>query len=80
MTIFASGTEVAVAMAARELLKAEGIAARVVSTPCWELFERQDAAYRAAVIGDARRCGSPSRRRCARAGSASSARTASSSA
>ena len=42
-TIFASGTEVAVAMAARELLKAEGIAARVVSTPCWELFERQDA-------------------------------------
>jgi transketolase len=50
-TIFASGTEVAVAMAARELLRAEGIGARVVSTPCWELFERQDAAYRAAVIG-----------------------------
>ena len=43
-TIFASGTEVAVAMAARALLKAEGVAARVVSTPCWELFERQDAA------------------------------------
>ncbi len=40
-------------MAARELLQADGIAARVVSTPCWELFERQDAAYRAAVIGDA---------------------------
>jgi transketolase len=52
-TIFASGTEVAVAMAARELLKADGIAARVVSTPCWELFERQDGAYRAAVIGTA---------------------------
>ena len=26
---------------------------RVVSTPCWELFERQDGAYRAAVIGEA---------------------------
>ncbi|MFI4994986.1 MAG: transketolase, partial [Hyphomicrobiales bacterium] len=52
-TIFASGTEVAVAMAARELLKAEGVAARVVSTPCWELFDRQDRAYRAAVIGKA---------------------------
>jgi transketolase len=35
------------------LLKAEGIAARVVSTPCWELFERQDGAYRAKVIGQA---------------------------
>jgi len=34
-------------------LKAEGIAARVVSTPCWELFDRQDAAYRAQVIGRA---------------------------
>jgi transketolase len=52
-TIFASGTEVAVAMAARELLQAQGIAARVVSTPCWELFERQDEAYRTTVIGDA---------------------------
>ncbi len=52
-TIFASGTEVAIAMAARALLKVEGIAARVVSTPCWELFERQDPAYRAAVIGTA---------------------------
>src|ERR1700684_3553159 len=39
VSIFASGTEVAVAMAARGLLEAEGIGARVVSTPCWELFE-----------------------------------------
>jgi transketolase len=52
-TIFASGTEVAIAMAARELLRAERIAARVVSTPCWELFERQEGAYRAKVIGQA---------------------------
>jgi len=40
-------------MAARGLLTAEGIGARVVSTPCWELFERQDAAYQAEVIGTA---------------------------
>jgi transketolase len=53
VTIFASGTEVAIAVAARELLKTDGIAARVVSTPCWELFERQDGAYRASVIGTA---------------------------
>ena len=53
VTIFASGTEVAVAMAARAQLQAEGIGARVVSTPCWELFDRQDAAYRASVIGEA---------------------------
>jgi len=39
--------------AARALLKVEGIPARVVSTPCWELFERQDETYRAAVIGTA---------------------------
>jgi transketolase len=53
VTIFASGTEVGVALAAQTLLKAEGVAARVVSTPCWELFEKQSAAYRKAVIGDA---------------------------
>ena len=53
VTIFASGTEVGVALAAQTLLQAEGIAARVVSTPCWELFEKQSAAYRKAVIGEA---------------------------
>ncbi len=52
VTIFASGTEVSVALAARELLEADGIGARVVSTPCWELFEAQPADYRAAVIGE----------------------------
>jgi transketolase len=52
-TIFASGTEVAIAMAARGKLQAEGIVARVVSTPCWELFERQSAAYQAETIGAA---------------------------
>jgi len=52
-TIFATGTEVAIAMAARERLQAQGVATRVVSAPCWELFDRQEAAYRAAVIGKA---------------------------
>ncbi len=52
-TLFASGTEVAIAMAARDLLQAAGIATRVVSTPCWELFDRQSPKYRAEVIGTA---------------------------
>jgi len=51
VTFFASGSEVELAMQARELLKADGIAARVVSMPCWALFEKQDATYRDAVIG-----------------------------
>jgi transketolase len=51
VTLFASGTEVAVAVAAWERLRARGIGARVVSTPCWELFDRQSGPYRAAVIG-----------------------------
>ena len=52
VTIFASGTEVAVAMAAREKLESEGIGTRVVSTPCWELFFAQTDRYQAAVIGE----------------------------
>ena len=52
VTIFASGTEVSVAMAARDLLEAEGIGARVVSTPCWELFDAQPTDYQARVIGE----------------------------
>ena len=53
VTIFASGTEVAVAVAARDILQAKGKPTRVVSTPCWELFAQQDAAYQAATIGQA---------------------------
>ncbi|WP_297507575.1 transketolase [uncultured Caulobacter sp.] len=53
VTIFASGTEVGVAVAARAILQAEGKPTRVVSTPCWELFAKQDAAYQASVIGTA---------------------------
>ncbi|MET0273735.1 MAG: transketolase, partial [Phenylobacterium sp.] len=52
VTLFASGTEVPIALAARDLLQAEGIGARVVSTPCWELFEQQTDRYKAAVIGE----------------------------
>jgi len=51
VTIFASGSEVSVAVAARELLEAEGVGARVVSTPCWELFDAQPTDYQDAVIG-----------------------------
>ena len=50
-TIFATGTEVPLALAARERLQAEGVPTRVVSVPCWRLFTLQDAAYRAQVIG-----------------------------
>jgi transketolase len=50
-TLLATGTEVGVALAARELLQAEGIPTAVVSMPCWELFERQDKAYRLDVLG-----------------------------
>ena len=56
-TLIASGSEVAVAMAARALLAASGIAAAVVSMPAWDLFARADAATRAAVLGGAPRFG-----------------------
>jgi transketolase len=48
--IIATGSEVALAMAAREQLAAAGIAVRVVSMPCTNAFDRQDAAYRSAVL------------------------------
>jgi len=50
VALLASGSEVGVALAAVELLAAEGIGARVVSMPCLDVFERQDAAYRHQVI------------------------------
>jgi transketolase len=54
-TILATGSEIQQALAARASLQAEGIPVAVVSMPSWELFERQDPAYRAAVLGDAPR-------------------------
>ena len=53
VSLFASGSEVEIALAARGLLAARGIAARVVSVPCMELFAAQPAAIRQAVIGRA---------------------------
>jgi transketolase len=51
VTIFASGSEVEIAVDAREALGEGGIAARVVSVPSFELFEAQSDDYKAAVIG-----------------------------
>ena len=48
--LIATGSEVSIAMAARELLQAEGIGTRVVSMPCMELFDAQDEAYRKRVL------------------------------
>jgi transketolase len=55
VTLLATGSEVHIAVAARDALKDKGIAAAVVSLPCWELFDQQDDAYRAAVLGTAPR-------------------------
>ena len=51
VTILATGSEVEIALAARDLLQTKGIGARVVSMPSWELFELQPASYRTAVLG-----------------------------
>jgi transketolase len=51
--LLASGSEVALCIAAYEQLKSEGIAARVVSMPSWDLFECQDESYRESVLPEA---------------------------
>ncbi|NBO17889.1 MAG: transketolase [Proteobacteria bacterium] len=51
VTIMATGSEVSLAVDAQKLLAEKGIAAKVVSLPCWELFDAQDAAYREKVLG-----------------------------
>jgi len=48
--ILATGSEVSIALAAQESLAAEGIRVRVVSMPCTSLFDRQDEAWRRAVL------------------------------
>ena len=48
--VIATGSEVAIALAAQKALAEEGIPVRVVSMPCTSLFDRQDAAWRAAVL------------------------------
>jgi len=51
VTFFATGSEVEIAMAARALLASDGIGARVVSMPCWELFDAQSETYCESVLG-----------------------------
>jgi transketolase len=55
VTLIATGTEVALALAARSRLAQQGIEAAVVSMPCWELFDAQPAAYQAEILGTAPR-------------------------
>jgi transketolase len=50
LVLIATGSEVWVALEARERLQASGIATRVVSMPCWELFAEQDQGYRDQVL------------------------------
>jgi transketolase len=50
LILIATGSEVALCIAAYETLIGEGVAVRVVSMPCWELFEAQERAYRDAVL------------------------------
>jgi transketolase len=48
--LLGTGSEVSLAIEAREALQAQGVAARVVSIPCLEWFNQQDAAYRESVL------------------------------
>ena len=48
--LMGTGSEVSLCVEAYEKLKAEGIKARVVSMPCWEIFDSQDAAYKESVL------------------------------
>ncbi|MDM0106884.1 transketolase [Variovorax sp. J22R24] len=50
VTLVATGSEVALALQARDALQSDRIPTAVVSMPCWELFEAQDDAYRASVL------------------------------
>ena len=54
VSIFATGSEVEIAVAAHKALTEKGVKARVVSVPSFEMFARQDDAYRAAIIGNAK--------------------------
>ncbi|MEA2963391.1 MAG: transketolase, partial [Alphaproteobacteria bacterium] len=54
VSLFATGSEVAIAVEARKLLQERGVAARVVSVPCFELFSALPAAERQKVVGTAK--------------------------
>ena len=53
VTLFATGSEVEIAVEAAAALEREGVGARVVSVPCFELFEEQTESYQSSVIGSA---------------------------
>ena len=55
VVLIATGSEVGLALAAREALATQGIGVRVVSLPCWEAFLRQPPDYQARVLGEAPR-------------------------
>ncbi|HVO55708.1 MAG TPA: transketolase [Solirubrobacterales bacterium] len=50
LVLIATGSEVSLAVFAHEKLRGEGVGSRVVSLPCWEIFDRQDQAYRDSVL------------------------------
>jgi transketolase len=52
VTLLATGSEVELSLLARDMLAEHGVTARVVSMPSWELFEQQDDAYKASVLGE----------------------------
>ncbi len=51
VALLATGSEVSIAVEARAILEDEGIPTQVSSLPCWELFDRQPAAWRETVLG-----------------------------
>ena len=57
VTLLATGSEVSLAVAARESLAQQGVQAAVVSMPCWELFEAQSESTQQMVLGSAPRVG-----------------------
>ncbi|HEX5455537.1 MAG TPA: transketolase, partial [Stellaceae bacterium] len=57
VTLLATGSEVELAVTARDQLAKDGVRAAIVSMPCWELFEAQPEEYRSHVLGTAPRVG-----------------------
>ena len=51
VTLLSTGSEISIALAARELLAKDGVGARIVSMPCWSLFEEQDEGFRKKLLG-----------------------------
>jgi transketolase len=52
VAVYSTGTEVSIAVKAREMLQAQGIPTRVISAPCFELFDLQSEAYQDEICGD----------------------------